>query len=535
MATRDRQPLDADRIKVLKQKRRAKKKARKQRHQDLSLETNAKKTPKESGSDSPNDIDSANIYYTDNSIHAALEYSSREWQELIPVLDHFTWSSQNQPVLQADRSLSYSANNTQQPTVVSDCEQERQPSRKKLKRLAQLTLEELKQIADVPEVVEPWDVTAADPELLVSLKGYRNTVPVPRHWCRKYAYLHHRKDRPAWQLPDYIAQTGIADTRDAMRQKEARASARRRARLNPKLGKMDIDYQKLHDAFFKYPIHVRISRHGELYYEGKEWNDYYQPGVLSETLRTALGMDNNADSPPPWLYSMQRHGPPPGHMRLLLPGVNAPAPKGAPLGYQRGGWGAPPPPLPTEHNRDDEDNEPIDKRLWGELLDNEYGLAREEQLSDRSDEDEAKEIMSIEDEPIAEYDVPEAIELRKTRPATSSSQGTSLGQELPLYHVLTPSVNPSLNEFLPSEHIYNIPASKDVDVAVHDPSELEDTSLLMSKYEDAQDALPSSRPPQPSQSRIDVSDMLLKHVQLQAKRRKQQDRYKQSKKKDFRF
>lgn len=65
---------------------------------------------------------------------------------------------------------------------------------------------------------------------------------------------------------DYIAQTGIADKRDAMREKEAkaRASAKRRARLNPKLGKMDVDYQKLHDAFFRSPIRVELTRHGEL-------------------------------------------------------------------------------------------------------------------------------------------------------------------------------------------------------------------------------------------------------------------------------
>lgn len=38
-----------------------------------------------------------------------------------------------------------------------------------------------------------WDATAADPRLLVFLKGYRNTVPVPRHWCqkRKFLQVHH--------------------------------------------------------------------------------------------------------------------------------------------------------------------------------------------------------------------------------------------------------------------------------------------------------------------------------------------------------
>lgn len=37
--------------------------------------------------------------------------------------------------------------------------------------------------------VQIWDATAADPKLLVYLKSYRNTVPVPRHWCQKRKFL----------------------------------------------------------------------------------------------------------------------------------------------------------------------------------------------------------------------------------------------------------------------------------------------------------------------------------------------------------
>jgi len=34
-----------------------------------------------------------------------------------------------------------------------------------------------------------WDSTAQDPRLLVYLKAYRNTVPVPRHWSQKRKFL----------------------------------------------------------------------------------------------------------------------------------------------------------------------------------------------------------------------------------------------------------------------------------------------------------------------------------------------------------
>lgn len=46
--------------------------------------------------------------------------------------------------------------------------------------------------------------------------------------------------------------------------------------------------------------------------------------------------------PPPWLFSMQLHGPPPGYPNLTIPGVNAPIPEGAQWGFHRGGWGRPP-------------------------------------------------------------------------------------------------------------------------------------------------------------------------------------------------
>ncbi len=36
-----------------------------------------------------------------------------------------------------------------------------------------------------------------------------------------------------------------------------------RERVQPKMGKIDIDYQKLHDAFFKFQAKPSMSRFGE--------------------------------------------------------------------------------------------------------------------------------------------------------------------------------------------------------------------------------------------------------------------------------
>ena len=66
-----------------------------------------------------------------------------------------------------------------------------------------------------------------------------------------------------------------------------------RERARPKLGRIDIDYQKLHDAFFKWQTKPQMTQMGELYYEGKELETIMREkkcGELSDELRIALGM-----------------------------------------------------------------------------------------------------------------------------------------------------------------------------------------------------------------------------------------------------
>lgn len=66
-----------------------------------------------------------------------------------------------------------------------------------------------------------------------------------------------------------------------------------RERARPKLGRIDIDYQKLHDAFFKWQTKPVMTQMGELYYEGKELETVMRekkPGELTDELRVALGM-----------------------------------------------------------------------------------------------------------------------------------------------------------------------------------------------------------------------------------------------------
>merc|ERR1719217_1937700 len=98
-----------------------------------------------------------------------------------------------------------------------------------------------------------------------------------------------------------------------------------------------------------------MSRWGEVYFEGKEFEFLEQPkrpGVMSEKLKEALGMGTNGQIPPPWLINMQRYGLPPSYPGLKMPGLNAAIPPGCHFGYGPGEWGKPPPDLCTTFRTD---------------------------------------------------------------------------------------------------------------------------------------------------------------------------------------
>merc|ERR1719289_675216 len=288
-----------------------------------------------------------------------------------------------------------------------DEQTENKISKRKLKKLSRLSVAELKQLVTRPDVVEMHDVTARDPRLLVHLKSTRNTVPVPRHWCFKRKYLQGKRgiEKPPFDLPDFIKKTGIMEMREALQEKETEKSlkSKMREKVRPKLGKIDIDYQKLHDAFFKWQTKPKMTIHGDLYYEGKEFETRLKekkPGDLTDDLRTALGMPvgpNAEKFPPPWLISMQRYGPPPSYSTLKIPGLNSPIPDACSFGYHAGGWGKPPVdergrPLygdvfglsMGENEAEKQVEEDVDKSHWGEL----ESESSEEESSESEEEED---------------------------------------------------------------------------------------------------------------------------------------------------
>eukprot|EP00947_MAST-08B_sp_MAST-8B-sp1_P004343 g4343.t1 len=317
-----------------------------------------------------------------------------------------------------------------------DEEEEKGPalSRRQRRKRDRLTVAELKQLVKHPEVVEAHDVTTANPRLLVYLKSYKNSVPVPRHWCHKRKYLQGKRgiEKLPFQLPDFIVNTGITKLRSAVQELDdgKRLKQKQREKTAGKMGKIDIDYQVLHDAFFKHQSKPKLTGHGDLYYESREFETQMknrQPGNISEELKEALGMPEGA--PPPWLINMQRYGPPPAYPKLKIPGVNAPIPPGASFGYHPGGWGQPPV---------DENGQPVYGDVfgtqaasqaaeasgpvahWGELQDDDEDDSEEEE---ESEEDEDADDDEINPDEIDKLQDPSYLEQRREEMLESQQGG----------------------------------------------------------------------------------------------------------------
>jgi len=302
--------------------------------------------------------------------------------------------------------------------VVATGEEPKELSKKQKKKLTRLTVAELKQLVARPDVVEMHDANSANPRLLVYLKAYRNTVSVPKHWCQKRKYLQNKRgfEKPPFQLPQYIEDTGIGKLRfqQTSAQEQKNMKQKMREKIQPKAGKLDIDYNVLHDAFFVYQTKPKMSGHGEMYYEGKEFETKLtakRPGEYSEELMNALGMVHGKLSPPPWLFAMQRYGPPPSYPVLKLPGVDAPLPYGARWGTRDGEWGRAPV---------DDNGQP----LWGGDLFG-YAAAAEEPAVEVDKAHWGKMEEEAEEEPEPEAKKEEEEEEEKEKEAPSKGDAVS--------------------------------------------------------------------------------------------------------------
>eukprot|EP01130_Rhizamoeba_saxonica_P015576 TRINITY_DN7033_c0_g1_i1.p1 TRINITY_DN7033_c0_g1~~TRINITY_DN7033_c0_g1_i1.p1 ORF type:complete len:528 (+),score=176.35 TRINITY_DN7033_c0_g1_i1:69-1652(+) len=354
-------------------------------------------------------------------------------------------------------------------------------SRKKKKLESRYPIAVLKQLVDRPDLVEIHDTCAADPFMLIHFKSYRAAVPVPVHWSQKRKYLQGKRgvEKDTFDLPQFIKDTGIQEIRGVGLMKDATKSLNQtmRERLNPHLGKMDISYETLHDAFFVHQVKPEMGGHGDLYYEGKEYEvemKEKRPGQLSQKLKEALGMPDGA--PPPWLINMQRLGPPPSYPKLKIPGLTAPIPPNAQYGFQPGGWGRP----PVDHyNRPlfgdpfGVDNPPppddfVPQQHWGVVL-----RDAEEAVEILEESEESFEQVEIVTEPalvVAGMEEGEDVEFSKPRDVGEQSLYTVLKEK-------TSRVRK--DDFMGSTHTYEIAAPQNAttfDMSL-DPEDLTEEGL----------------------------------------------------------
>uniref|UniRef100_A0A1I7V1G6 PSP domain-containing protein n=1 Tax=Caenorhabditis tropicalis TaxID=1561998 RepID=A0A1I7V1G6_9PELO len=455
-------------------------------------------------------------------------------------------------------------------------------SRRKLRISLQPSIAKLKETTIRADVVEWADVTSRDPYLLVAMKSYRNTVAVPRHWNAKRKYLAGKRgfERPPFELPDFIKRTGIQDMREALLEKEENQSlkSKMRERARPKLGKIDIDYQKLHDAFFKWQTKPMMTKMGELYYEGKEMEAMMRdkkPGEMSDELRIALGMPIGSNAykfPPPWLIAMQRYGPPPSFPHIKIPGLNAPIPEGCAFGYHAGGWGKPP---VDEYGQplygdvfglaapafEPEDESQIERRYWGEIGSDESSDEEESEEEEDAEDDDGDDMMAAGFQTpapvegmitpsgmttgITGIETPDTIELRKGK------ESSVLGTDTPAaaYHIIPEKKNERIGgQMMASTHTYDLSKKHAVrDDGVHislDPESIDDEQGLAARYEEQ---LRKQKHRDDDEDREDLTDMVAEHAAKQNRKRKVQDdkKNKQSassssgssgkKQKDFKF
>ena len=62
-----------------------------------------------------------------------------------------------------------------------------------------------------------------------------------------------------------------------LQEENKKLKQKQKDKMQPKMGKLDIDYQVLHDAFFKHQNKPSFSIMGDLYYEGKEFEARVRP------------------------------------------------------------------------------------------------------------------------------------------------------------------------------------------------------------------------------------------------------------------
>lgn len=182
------------------------------------------------------------------------------------------------------------------------------PSRKQQRQQQKPLLSDLKKYSNRPELIEWFDTDAAHPEFLVKLKTLPNAVQVPANWQSR-SEIPQFNGKPKYELPANIRETGIEEQRVLSRESK----------------RLDVDYEKLHDAIFSAngrklaePVDMlEYGRVADLRYRTRSYRPKQQPEVLSKPTEVSpklmKALNINPGDPLPWEQAVEKFGVAPGY------------------------------------------------------------------------------------------------------------------------------------------------------------------------------------------------------------------------------
>eukprot|EP00477_Mikrocytos_mackini_P001257 GAHX01001343.1.p1 GENE.GAHX01001343.1~~GAHX01001343.1.p1 ORF type:complete len:281 (-),score=49.89 GAHX01001343.1:312-1154(-) len=185
-----------------------------------------------------------------------------------------------------------------------------------------------------PSLVDIEDANSPCPIQNIKIKSSRYSTPFPSAWRlnSKTKLNSGRYDRKEYVLPPNVAATGIQQLKKISLSLEELNKIKRAKiqTLNPIMGRINIDYKILHDAFFQFEYLPKFSGFGEIggNSDTKTKNNATYPSKISDTLKRALNQSGPL-KPMPWINRMQKLGTPPAFIDPEIPGVTAPIPLGA--------------------------------------------------------------------------------------------------------------------------------------------------------------------------------------------------------------
>merc|ERR1712032_651476 len=143
-----------------------------------------------------------------------------------------------------------------------------QTSSKRKNRVASRpSLVSLKQLSPKAEEVFSFDTTAEDPHTLLYLKSVFNSWEVPTNWDRRQCKIMTLCNPSAlFVLPPFLLSTGVSAIRNHSSHGADNTSHPGRNRIRPKSSRIQLNYDVLRDAFFKYqskPENKTISNRQE--------------------------------------------------------------------------------------------------------------------------------------------------------------------------------------------------------------------------------------------------------------------------------